>query len=372
LGKLHAAILSLQFQRQPADIDGTVELVGVSHVHSFLGGHSNGTFQQIIDAAKANALDFVVMTEHTSPVLNTAEMTLRGEHAGVLFVNGNEIATASGDRLLIFPSDGASGSANTQDILNRRGTAAAFVAYPEDFRSWDVNGYDGVELYNVYTNAREINPVVMFFDGLWSYRSYPDLLFSKFYKRPAANLSKWDELNATGRKLVGIAGNDAHANVGLSLNDSTGRTIVGFKLDPYDRSFRLVRLHVLSSEILSSPNLLPERLVNDIAAGHCFIGYDIFGDTTGFRFTAREGDQHVIMGDEISLKETVTLSVSSPVPSRIVLLRNGQTLKDENGNRRLELNVSERGTYRVEVYLPQLGTPLSDQPWIISNPIFVR
>ena len=33
--------------------------------------------------------------------------------------------------------------------------------------------------------------------------------------------------------------------------------------------------------------------------------------------------------------------------------------------------LTERGVYRVEVYLPQLGAA-GQQPWIISNPIYVR
>ena len=97
----------------------------------------------------------------------------------------------------------------------------------------------------MFTNARRINPVVMFFDGLWSYRSYPELLFANFYERPAENLKLWDEALASGRRLVATAGNDAHSNVGLTLNDSSGKTLLGIKLDPYERSFRLVRMHVL-------------------------------------------------------------------------------------------------------------------------------
>ena len=37
-----------------------------------------------------------------------------------------------------------------------------------------------------------------------------------------------------------------------------------------------------------------------------------------------------------------------------------------------ELTVHEKGVYRVEVYLDQLGKPLNAAPWIISNPIYVR
>jgi len=36
-------------------------------------------------------------------------------------------------------------------------------------------------------------PVITFFDGLWSYRGYPDLMFANFFARPAENLKQWDE-----------------------------------------------------------------------------------------------------------------------------------------------------------------------------------
>ena len=44
------------------------------HVHSFLGGHSAGTFTEVITGAKANQLDFVIMTEHPQ-----AEVRLFGD-----------------------------------------------------------------------------------------------------------------------------------------------------------------------------------------------------------------------------------------------------------------------------------------------------
>ena len=68
------------------------------HVHSFLGGHSAGTFAEIISAAQANQLQFVIMTEHTEKDFDTAAMTLKGMHGGVLFINGNEVSAANGDR----------------------------------------------------------------------------------------------------------------------------------------------------------------------------------------------------------------------------------------------------------------------------------
>jgi hypothetical protein len=383
LGRLQAAIQQLNSQRVATQAnDGLAEFKGVVHVHSFLGGHSAGNFEEIIAAAKSNQLNFVVMTEHTSGNFNTAEMTLKGEHGGVLFINGNEVRTANGDRLLLIPGDAqaaSDGQWSTQEVLSRRTSGLALAAYPEEFKSWEATGYNGIEVYNVYTNARRINPLVMFFDGLWSYRSYPDLLFANFYRRPSESLKKWDELiSQKGKRLVATAGNDSHANVGISLNDSSGKTLLGFKLDPYERSFRLVRLHVLADDRsllngrFSFPLLDEELLLNAVSAGHCFIGFDLFGDTTGFRFTARDGDENRMMGDEIKLEDAVRLSVMLPVAGHIVLLKDGNVVQDETGINKRDYTVTEKGTYRVEVYLPQLPKPAGEQPWIISNPIYVR
>lgn len=376
LGRLHAAIQQLNVQRvETADTSGDIEFKGVIHVHSSLGGHSTGNFADIIAAAQANQLDFVVMTEHPSANFNTAEMTLKDEHGGVLFVNGNEVRTATGDRLLLIPGDAKAADdseRSTQEVLARRTTGLSLVAYPQEFKSWQATGYNGIEVYNVYTNARRINPLMMFFDSLWSYRSYPDLLFATFFERPTENLKLWDEqIKQKGKRLVATAGNDAHANIGLSLNDSSGKTLLGFKLDPYERSFRLVRLHVLAVPF-HGPILDEASLLAAISSGNCFIGFDLFGDTTGFRFSAQSAGEKRIMGDEIKLEKEVVLTVALPVLGRIVLLKDGVVVQDNNAVSKMEFMAREKGSYRVEVYLPQLPKPAGEQPWIISNPIYVQ
>lgn len=375
LGRLRDSIQQINSQRQPKPDEKSVEYKGVVHVHSFLGGHSTGSFEAIIAAAKQNQLDFVVMTEHTSANFNTAAMTLKEVHSGVLFINGNEVSAPTKERLLIFPGDETAvmpEGSSVADVLSRTKarSALALVAYPEEFKSWNAQGYDGVEVYNVYTNARTINPLVMLFDGLWSYRSYPDLLFATFFARPANSLRLWDDaIRLTGKRLVASAGNDAHANVGLNLNDASGKTWVGFKADPYERSFRLVRMHLLlpTGEALNSSSLLQA-----FSAGHCFIGFDLFGDTTGFRFIATNGSDQKIQGDEIAAGNGVTLSVQVPVSARVVLLKDGQVFSDETGIKEKDYAVAEKGSYRLEVYLPQLPGPVSHQPWIVSNPIYVK
>jgi hypothetical protein len=376
LGRLHAAIQQLNSTGAHTQTQGDfVEYKGVVHVHSSLGGHSTGTFEDIIAAARTNKLDFVVMTEHPSNNFDTASMTLKGVHAGVLFVNGLEVATANQDRLLVMPGDDVAAGGNvltTQQFVAQEKAkgSLAFVAYPQEFKSWDAGGYDGVEVYNVFTNAKKVNPFLTFFDGLWSFRSYPDLLFANFYQRPAASLKIWDDaISNTNRRLTATAGNDAHANIGITLSDSTGKTLLGIKLDPYERSFRLVRMHVL---IAKNQPLTAETLLAALRDGHCFIAFDLFGDSTGFSFSAANGSESKIQGDEINVASGVRLSVSIPVNGRVVLLKNGSVIQERSGISKVDFEVSERGPYRVEVYLSQLPRPVSDQPWIISNPIYLR
>jgi hypothetical protein len=377
LGRLNTAIQQVNSQRAVEPSNELVEYTGVVHVHSFLGGHSKGGFREIISAAQSNDLDFVVMTEHALDQFNTAAMTLKGKHGGVVFINGNEVSTASSERLLIIPGDELSihSASDTQEQITKakENRSLAIVAYPEDFKTWDAKGYDGIEVYNVYTNARQINPIVMLFDGLWSYRSYPHLLFANFYTRPSANLKAWDQaIASSGRKLVAMAGNDSHANIGVALTDASGKKLLGLHLDPYERSFRLVRLHVLSSVGTSDASPTRERVLDAIAAGNCFIGYDIFGDTTGFRYTAQDGNESKLMGDEITLDNEVRLNVKLPVVGRIVLLKDGAAIHEVANVQMMEFVARERGSYRVEAYQSQLPKPVSEQPWIISNPIYVR
>ena len=350
LRRLNAAIQQLNTQRTTGAQTGFVDYRGVVHVHSSLGGHSAGTFSEIISAAQANGLQFVVMTEHTEKDFDTASLTLKGMHGGVLFINGNEVSAENGDRLLVLPEE------------------ISIVAYPEEFRNWETAGLDGVEIYNVFTNARRVNPVAAFFDVLWSQRAYPELIFALYLQRPDESLKKWDQALARTR-LTAVGGNDAHSNIGVSLKDSSGKTLLGIQLDPYATSFRLVRLHVLVEQ---NRPLDEASLLEAIRAGHCFVGFDFLGDPAGFAFEAQNQGENKIQGDEISLRSETRLRVRTPVPSRIVVLKDGAVFLDESGINNKEIAVTERGVYRVEVYLPQLGGLVAQKPWIISNPIYVR
>jgi hypothetical protein len=274
---------------------------------------------------------------------------------------------------LLIPgaNDAASTSTKTtQEVVDRQRSngGLSFAAYPADSQSWQTTSVDGVEVYNLFTNTREINPVLMFFDGLWSYGSYPELMFANFFARPTENLRRWDSATSAGnRKLTALAGNDAHSNVGVSVNDATGKQLLGVKLDPYERSFRTVHTHVL---IEKGKGLSDASLLEAIALGHCYVSFDIFADAKGFSFSAA-GAERKILGDEIDFASGLSLKAAAPLNSRFALFKEG-TMIDQKSGVNVDFPITATGVYRVEVYLDSLPAPVKGQPWIISNPIYVR
>ncbi len=376
LRRLGAAVDALNHGRAAAPPDEPfAEYAGVFHVHSSLGGHSTGKLEEIVRAASEQRLSFVVMTEHPAALLDTSAATLRGVHDGVLFLGGSELVASDGGRLFVAPGFAPPAQKPTLRDLAARAKSEgrlAVVGYPEEVRDLGAGVYDGVEVYNVYTNSKRINYATLLFDGLWSYWGRPELLFARFYERPGENLRRWDELNAAGaRRAYAFAGNDAHANVGLSFQDQAGGKVFDLKLDPYERSFRLVRTHVL---IPRDTSLEESSLLDALRSGRSFLAFDLFGDPTGFRFTADNGAGVHTMGEEIQLPPgaAVRLAARSPVKCRTVFFRDGQVLAEVKDSASAEFNATGKGVYRVEIYLDQLGSLLDGKPWIISNPIFVR
>src|ERR1044072_2576220 len=165
LGRLRNTIQQLSSQRVTnQNVANYADYQGVIHAHTSLGRHSTGTFAELIAGAKANQLDFVIMTEHPQAEFDISAMTLTGVHNEVLFVNGNEVATASGDRLLLIPGSANAASMNsqsTQQIIDQQSAAGclAFVAYPSESQNWQSTTPSGVEVYNLFTNTKRANRV---------------------------------------------------------------------------------------------------------------------------------------------------------------------------------------------------------------------
>jgi len=372
-GKLAEKIASLDAQRTTYQDPNFKEYKGIIHAHTNLGGHSTGSFDELIAAANANDLDFVLMTEHFSETFDTAEKTLNGVYGKTLFVGGNEIDTSDGDRFLLIPGGGEAAR------WRMSGTAAflkaahlsnqlALITYPEKFKSWDSN-FDGVEVFNLHTAAKQMNWLTALGDLIWSYPSYPELTFAKNFQRPDANLAKFDEI-ASKRNISLFAGTDAHSDLGLHLIGSDGgQKLINIKIDPYATIFRIARIHVL---IEKDKEFNRENLIEAVHAGRYFVGFDALGETDGFSLTAMSSD---FLHAQFSVGNVVPwlsqIKAVLPLSSRIVIFKNGQTFKETIADS-ITTDQLDYGVYRVEVYRDDLGPPFDKMPWIISNPIYVR
>ncbi|GIU81834.1 MAG: hypothetical protein D6687_02120 [Acidobacteria bacterium] len=367
LGRLSENIKRLNSEKEENPlITGFDEYKGVIHVHTSLGGHSTGSFEELIPASQD--LDFVLMTEHTSALFDTSAQTLKGQYGRTLFVNGQEVDTASGDRFLLIPghSDSFKDAKLQTDAFIEKYKAQErliLVAYPERLKSLQAD-FDGIEVFSLNTNAKKMNPFTFFFDALWSFRCCDRLLLSKYFMRPDSNLKLADEL-ARKKKLTIFAGTDAHSNIGFHLlGDDAGNKLFYLKFDPYERIFSLMRNHVL---IRKGEPLNEQTLLQAVKDGKLYVCVDVWGDPKGFSFTAND---EKTMGDEILIgQEPISLKVSSPLEGQIKIFRNGEKIFETFG-KYAEFQATERGAYRVEIYLSSLG--LTQMPWIISNPIYIR
>lgn len=373
-GKLAEKIAALDAQRTTYSDPNFKEYVGVIHAHTNIGGHSTGTFDELIAAANSNNLDFVLMTEHVSDTIDTAALTLNGVYGKTLFVGGNELDTTDGDRFLLVPGGGEAAKARmsgTSAFLAKakEENKLALITYPERFKSWD-SAFDGVEVFSLHTSAKSMNRLTALGDLIWTYPAYPELMLANGWTRPDSNLAKFDEI-AAQRKVSLFAGTDAHSNIGFHLfGDDAGNKPLGIKLDPYETIFRMARLHVL---IEKDKPFDSETLIEAIKTGRYFVGFDALGDSSGFSFLAHGsafGGPKFSMGDSAAwLSELI---VMSPAPSKLVVYKDGQRIHEATSVSTFTSQKADYGVYRVEVYRDDLGPPFDKMPWIISNPIYVK
>lgn len=371
-GQRYSKIAAIQSQRIDRTDARFREYRGIIHAHTSLGGHSTGSFAELIPAANNNGLDFVLMTEHWSDELDTSALTLNGVYGKTLFIGGNEIDTADSDRFLMIPgSADAAGlrRSATIDVLNKLHAEhrAALVTYPEKLKSWN-SDFDGVEVMSLHTEAEHMNIFVALEDLLWSGTKYPQLTFAQQIRRPAENIKRFDESSA--RRPMGLFfGTDAHSNIGVHLfGDDAGHKFVNLKVDAYQNMFGVAQMRVLLD---ANAPLTRESLVSAILANHYYSAMTAFGDPAGFQFDTG-GTASAIMGDETPMIPTLALHAAAPVAVRFVVYKNGAQFAEQAGSAEFTFKPDGPGAYRVEAYLDELGLEADRMPWIMSNPIYVR
>lgn len=383
----------------------------VLHAHSRLSHDSLGTPEQITAAAKAAGVRAVFMTEHPTAEGKWRTEGLRDVRDGVLFVPGAELS----DGLLIWRGEKSTWTPEMKagEVLERlkETDGVAFVAHPEgrtDDAAWNLPPFAGMEIYNTHADAQDSNfekvlasvrsgNVVKTLQLIQTLKQYPREAFGAIFDEQAAVLSRWDRLNqqylSSGRRVVGIAANDSHQNVGVSVESTVeglsvkdglgklvgqvpksklpfllsatppGKTLLSHTFDPYPVSFGYVNTHLLATDVTEA------ALFDALLAGRAYISFDWMGDPTGFRFDGEQAGQPVPMGGLVEASAgVVRLTVRPNMPCELRLLRNGEEVAKTEGAE-LSFEAREPGVYRAEAWVT-LGQ--EKRPWIYSNPISVR
>lgn len=345
------------------------------HMHTRYSDGS-GLHKDIAAAAFKAGVDVVIVTDHNI-LVNGFEGYYKEKNKKILMLIGEEVHDQARDpqknHLLVFGANRevATFAENPQNLINtvKDSGGLAFLAHPDDpeakafketdisWVDWSVQNYTGIELWNALSELKTVVPTKL--HGAF-YAFFPAFVANQ----PIPNtLAKWDELLSYGRPVVAIGGSDAHA---LLLNMGPIYRVIF----PYEFHFRTVNTHALLSEPLSGDVNTDRTLIyKAMAAGHCFVGYDMPAPTRGFRFTAQGRDASVSMGDEIPAKGGVTLQAKFPSTAEVLLLKDGQVIQTWKNQTACTHITTEPGVYRIEAYRRYLG---KRRGWIYSNPIYVR
>ena len=347
--------------------DGYTRVSGVVHVHTIFSDGGGG-IDDVVAAAKRAGLHFVVVTDHNT----TDAKPLEGYRDGVLVIVGAEVSTTAGHLLGIGIADPTYRfSGDAQDGLDdvRELGGFAFAAHPlsarEDFlwRGWTLPGGWGMEILNG--------------DSQWRAAGWPRLLraaasypmnapcaLAGSWTNPAEALAKWDEVTAV-RDTPAIVGADAHQRIAYGKR-------VSLPLPSYESTFRVARNHVLLDRPLTGSAPEDARAIAEaLGRGRSYVGLDAIAPAGGVSFVAESGDDRWTMGDTVSPRPDLRLTVGGQIPrnARIAIVANDAgvaRVRAESREGTATLAGAGPGLYRAEIRLDGW-----DAPWVVTNVIAV-
>lgn len=342
------------------------EYSSVIHVHSKYSDGS-GEIPEIARYASEVGVDIVLMTDHNT--LRPLKDGLEGWYGNTLVLIGTEINDQKNQNHYL-----AFGIKNTYD---NRLTAAeyvrkvkeeggiGFIAHPFEKRNsmkehppypwtdWSTDDYDGIEIWNHMSEWME---------GLTEQNKYQRFIHPlRSVERPnSESIALWDK-KALKRRIVGIAGVDAHAYK---------QNILGFfevEIFPYKVLFKSLRTNILCSEKLIQDNdkldYNKKLIYSALKNGNCYVSNFYHADSKGFRFFAEADGKIINIGEDVP-KSVKNLRLRVKLPETIAeirLIKNGEHIDTIIASEAI-WNILNKGAYRVEVYLDK-------NPWIYSNHI---
>ena len=218
------------------------DYAGVIHIHSAYSFDGIKPVVDIVEAAKINRLDFLMLTDHSN--LRAKEEGMEGWHGDTLLIVGQEISPrfnhylAFGiDSPVLVPEDGHYDPQAYIDQVRNQG-GIGFITHPDHegtemfhvkhypWTDWEVTGYAGFGIWDFMTDWQ--SSLNGYINALASY------FFPAFFlKGPKSEtLRRWDQMNRDAR-VVGIGELDNHYSM---------RKILGFNfyIFPFMKAYLVV------------------------------------------------------------------------------------------------------------------------------------
>ena len=332
------------------------DLACAIHAHTIYSD-GTGTVADVVRAARRNALDVLLLTDHNTLKAKSDE----GWHEDLLLLVGEEISPYHRDHTLAFGHDKHVKYKGRPIAAAAAEAPLTFAAHPFSKGSplWRrrfegmphttpfADSIDGIEVWSYMTDAGEAA------EGVGDIARLIARPGSGVESFPTANLIEWDRACAR-RRVVGIGGIDAH-QVGLRVGGRVPIRAIGYK-----RTLRHLHTHVLCREAPTGDLAHDrEQIYDALREGRCYIAIGSVAPARGFAYWG-EG---VEMGSEAAF-DGQALHVRLPRPAEVRLVRNGETVAEEHAAA-LDHEPRRAGVYRVEARL-------GGRAWILSNPVYLR
>ena len=348
------------------------DYTGVIHIHSAYSFDGRTPMPDILEAARRNSLDFVMLTDHSN--LRAMEEGFEGWNGDTLLIVGQEIAPRFNHYIafetntpVIFPEEEQ--DINPQIYIDhvRAQGGIGFIANPDNegtkmfhvkhfpWLDWTATGYTGIGIWDFMSDWQ--STMNGYIRALFSY------FFPAFFLRgpKEETLQRWDRLNQSS-KVVGICELDNHNSIVKALG-------FNFSVFPFAKAFKFLRTHVITETPFAKDKKRDiELLLSALKQGRVYIAGEYYQEAKGFCFVLTDNERNATMGDDFMLDGEACLATMLPVTAKVRIIKDGMLFIEETTHN-LTCHIRQQGVYRVEAYLKVFGKYL---PWIFSNPIYVH
>lgn len=350
-------------------------------MHS-LFSDGTGSIDRITASAASLNLDFVILTDHGRPNVKSSSCTTWKNK--VLLIGGTELSLNTGHLAAVgFTVPGYKFAPEPQEAIKdiREAGGVSFISHPYDSRitwtDWNVRGFSGIEILSSYTEGRKAGIAkLLLFPLKYLFNSRYSLLDTMGY--PGNEIKKWDELNnEKNHRYWGIYALDAHAKLKISKTKH-------FRFPTYRSMFEILTVYVkIDTPLNKNPHPAAETVIDALRSGRFFNAIEGIAPANGFDTfyverienkdnVEKEMETRVEMGGYSPMTHgIIKIHVPFEFPTDITVYKDGKVFSRVKDNKKewVDVNVNQRGIYRVEVFVP--GSTFDDLPWIITNPFFI-